>query len=319
MAPSARLSSAEIDDLAADWAAKLDHRALSAEEQAALEAWLESDPRHLGAFAKARAVALHSRRAAALGPTFDPEKFKAPSRRWFLMGAAAAAASVVVTGGTAWRLFRRDSFSTQIGETRIVPLEDGSVITLNTDSEVSVRFSRSRRDIRLLRGEALFDVAKDAKRPFIVNANGTSVRAVGTSFTVSLLPDKPVEVLVREGVVEIGRPGDAGPPVRAVANTKAVVRKQAAVVPTSVDSATVTREIAWRIGRIAFEGETLAQAATEFARYSEIRIVIDDPAIGAKTVTGLFVSNDPIGFAKAAALSLGLKADVGENVVRLSH
>lgn len=317
MAP--RLTSAEIDDLAASWAAKLDYRALSAEEESALNAWLDADPRHLGAYAKARAVALHSKRAAALGPSFNPKGFQAPSRRWFLMGAAAAAASVVVSGTAAWRLMRRDSFSTQIGETRIVPLEDGSVITLNTDSAVSVRFTRSHRDIRLLRGEALFDVAKDATRPFTVDANGTSVRAVGTSFTVSLLPDKPVEVLVREGVVEIGRPGDSGPPVRASANTKAVVNRQTAVVPTSVDSATVAREIAWRIGRIAFEGETLAQAANEFARYSEIRIVIDDPGIGAKTVTGLFVSNDPIGFAKAAALSMGLRADVGENVVRLSR
>ena len=63
----------------------------------------------------------------------------------------------------------------------------------------------------------------------------------------------------------------------------------------------------------------MAEAANEFARYSEIRIVIDDPEIGRKSVTGLFVSNDPIGFAKAAALSLGLTADVGENVVRLSR
>lgn len=317
MAP--RLPSAEIDDIAAGWAAKLDHRPLAADEEAVLKSWLDADPRHLGAFAKARAVALHSQRAFALGPTFDPKGFAEPNRRRFLMGAAAAAASLLVTGTTAWRLLRRDSFSTQIGETRSVPLEDGSVITLNTDSAVSVRFTRSNRDIRLLRGEALFDVAKDAKRPFTVDANGTSVRAVGTSFTVSLLPDKPVEVLVREGVVEIGRSGDSGPPVRAGANTKAVVERQAAVVPTLVDSATVTREISWRVGRIAFEGESLAQAAGEFARYSEIRILIEDPEIGAKSITGLFVSNDPIGFAKAVALSLGLQADVGQNVVRLSR
>ena len=233
MAP--RLTSAEIDDQAAGWAAKLDYRALSAEEGEALEAWLDADPRHLGAFAKARAVALHSQRAYALGPSFDPKGFGSGTRRRFLWGVAAAAASVVVAGTTSWRMLRRDSFSTQIGETRIVPLEDGSVITLNTDSEVSVRFTHSNRDIRLVRGEALFDVAKDAKRPFTVDANGTSVRAVGTSFTVSLLPDRPVEVLVREGVVEIGRSGDSSPPVRAAANMKALVERRAAVVPTAVE------------------------------------------------------------------------------------
>ena len=316
MAP--RLTSAEIDDLAAGWAAKLDHRVLSADEEAELGAWLDTDPRHLGAFAKARAVALHSRRAKALGPSFDAGRVVSSRRNFLAWGGAAAAASVLAAGTTAWRWLRADSFSTQIGETRVVPMVDGSVITLNTDSEVAVRYTGASREIHLLRGQALFDVAKDAARPFTVDAGGTSVRAVGTSFSVSRLADHPVEVLVREGVVEIRRDDDSGPPVRAAANTRAVVEHHAAVVPASVDSATVTRETAWQIGRIAFEGETLSQAAAEFARYSEIRIVIDDPGIGAHTVTGLFVSNDPVGFAKAVALSLNLKTEVGENTVRLS-
>jgi transmembrane sensor len=323
MAP--RLTSAEIDDLAADWAAKLDHRALSAAEESALGAWLDADPRHLGAFAKARAVTLHSRRAAALGPSFDPTGFAAPTRRRFLAwGGGAVAASVLATGAAAsvgaaaWRWLHTDSFSTRIGETRIVPLPDGSVITLNTDSEVSVHYSRAVREIRLARGEALFDVAKDPGRPFTVDAGGTSVRAVGTSFTVSRLTDRPVQVLVREGVVEIARDTDSGPPVRAAANTRIVVERRAAVVPASLDSEAVSRKIAWQMGRIAFEGDTLSQAASEFARYSDIHIRIDDPDIGARTVTGLFVSNDPVGFAKAVALSLNLKADIGENSVRLS-
>lgn len=324
---ASRLTSAEIDDLAADWAAKLDYRALTAVEEAELAAWLDADPRHLGAFAKARAVALHSHRAAALGPSYDPKGFSTLSRRrFFAFGGVggAVAASVLATGAAAsvgamaWRWLRSESFSTRIGETRIVPLPDGSVITLNTDSDVSVHYSRDRRDIRLARGEALFDVAKDPSRPFTVDAGGTSVRAVGTSFTVSRLTDRPVQVLVREGVVEIARDADAGPPVRAAANTRVVVERRAAVVPASLDSEAVSRKIAWQVGRIAFEGETLSQAAGEFARYSEIRILIEDPAVSARTVTGLFVSNDPIGFAKAVAVSLNLRADVGENTVTLS-
>ncbi len=312
-----RLTSAEIDDLAAEWAAKLDHRALSAEEETALGAWLDADPRHLGAFAKARAVAVHSQRAAALGRGFAAGQIDTGRRRFLAFGAAAAA-SVAVAGTMTWRWLRWDNFVTQIGETRIVPLVDGSVITLNTDSLVSVRYSGTSRQIRLLRGQALFDVAKDAARPFTVEAGDTSVRAVGTSFSVSRLDDRPVEVLVREGVVEIKREDDSGPPVRAAANTRAVVEHHAAVVPAAVDAATISRETAWQIGRISFEGETLSQAAGEFARYSEIRIVIEDPEIGAHTVTGLFVSNDPVGFAKAIALSLNLKAEVSETAVRLS-
>ncbi len=323
-----RTKSPEIDDQAAEWVARIDAGPLDPADEARLNAWLEADARHLGAFAKARAVLLYSGRARALGPYFDPDAFAAAgeppaappvSRRRVVAGMAAGVAALAVAGGARWWLGRLPDYTTRIGETRVVPLEDGSVVTLNTDSEIAVHFSKGVRAVRLLQGEALFDVAKNKERPFIVDADGTSVRAVGTSFTVALLPEQPVQVMVREGIVEVKRPERAAiPPVRLVANTRAIAPKDAPIVAQNIASAEVTRALSWRVGRLAFEGETLAQAASIFSRYSETKIVIDDPAIAAKTITGLYVSNDPVGFSRAVAASLDLHSELRGDEVHIT-
>jgi transmembrane sensor len=328
---SARATGRDIDDRAALWAAKVDGGALSPADQSTLDAWLAEDTRHLGAFAKARAIALHTERARALGQGFDPARFadamardnarELSRRRVIVIGSIAASTLMVaVTSGFVWHAFAELTYSTRIGETRVVPLEDGSVVTLNTDTEIAVNYSEKRRDIRLVRGEALFDVAHDARRPFVVDADGTLVRAVGTSFTVQLLPDEPVQVLVREGVVEVKRPKvPEAPPVRVAANMRAVAPDSAPIAAKVVPVAEVTRALAWRVGRIAFEGKTLKQAAEEFSRYSDTKIVIEDSTVANETITGLFVSNDPVAFSKAVALSLGVHAQVGANEVRITR
>jgi transmembrane sensor len=320
-----RLSSPEVDDRAAVWAAKVDGGALAPAEKAALDAWLEADLRHFGAYAKAMAVLAHADKARALGGTFELSDVNAGntqelSRRKFAFAGAIAATLVAGIGFEAWRLLQERSYETRLGETLVVPLDDGSVMTLNTDSKAVVRYTQERRDIQLVRGEALFDVAKNKKRPFIVEAAGTQVRAVGTSFTVSLLANRPVEVLVREGVVEINRPAvPVAPPVRLAANNSAVAPPDAPIRTAVLEKAQLARALSWREGRLAFEGETLEDAAAEFARYSDVHIEIADPEVAHMTVTGLFVSNDPVGFAKALALSLDLHATVHDNFVRLSR
>lgn len=321
-----RQTSHEIDDEAAAWAARVDHAPLTAQDDQALSAWLEGDVRRVGAYAKARAVALHSERARALGPGFDPKRFEtgpmasaAPSRRRLLwMSGGAVAAGVAGLATLAVLKAGPVQFNTRKGEVRVVPLADGSVMTLNTASKVMVDYSRDRRDIRLIRGEVLFDVAKDPARPFLVAAGDTSVRAVGTSFTVRRLADRPLQVLVREGVVEVRRrSAAAAKPVRVAANTRVLAGGGGPAAATAVQAAEVARELSWREGRIAFEGETLSQAAAEFSRYSDTRIVIDDPMIARQQITGLFQANDPVGFARAVATSLDLRAQVGADEVRL--
>lgn len=323
-----RETAQEIDLAAADWAARVD-RGLSADEEQALDAWLADDPRRVGAYGRMRAVALHSERARALGPGFDAANFVDPapapvtlSRRRMLLGGGAIAAGIGGAVALALGLnLRGVRYNTRLGEVKVTPLADGSVMTLNTASRVSVSFSDRERRIHLLEGEALFDVAKDPSRPFIVDAGDARVRAVGTSFTVRRLADAPVQVLVREGVVEVDRdaPAAGARPVRLVANTRAVVSASPTVAVSAVAIAPtdIGRELAWREGRIAFEGETLSQAAEQFARYSDTRIVIDDPAIAREEITGLFQANDPVGFAQAVATSFNLRAEVGAGEVRL--
>lgn len=325
-----RETAQEIDLKAAEWIAKVD-RGLSPQEERALDAWLAGDPRRVGAYGKMRATALHTERARALGPSFDPADFHSGrtdqprlSRRGVLLAGGGAIAASAAGLAAVNVLFSETGrrFGTQIGEVKVTPLEDGSVMTLNTASRVVVDFTDDQRAIRLLEGEALFDVASDAARPFVVDAGGTVVRAVGTSFTVRKLADTPIKVLVREGVVEVSRRAPAAasaPPVRAVANTVVLAPAVtgAAIEATAVAPAAVGRELAWREGRIAFEGETLREAARQFARYSETRIVIDDPAIAAEEVSGLFQANDPVGFARAVAVSFGLHAEIRADEVRI--
>lgn len=325
-----RETSAEIDAVAADWAARVDNAPPAPPEQAELDAWLAGDTRRLGAYARTRAMFAHARRAKALGPNFDPELFpqsrsasahveedidpvesiERPSRRRFLVmgGSAATAASLVGMFGWSWQAAAQ-TYSTKRGEIRLVPLDDGSSVTLNTESTVTVRYDRKERRVELVRGEALFDVAKDPSRPFVVAAGDTNVRAVGTSFSVRRFADAPVEVVVRTGSVEVVRANlPAAAPLRVTANTRTIAPETAPLATTPIPPAEVGRALAWRQGMLSFEDMPLADAAQEFARYSDVRISFADPAIAKETVTGLYAANNPTGFAEAVASTLDLQA-----------
>jgi transmembrane sensor len=312
----------QIDAEAADWAARIDRGPLSPGQELAFHGWLQEDVRCMGAFGRMRALALTTERARALGPDFDPAAFvpvAIQSRRGVLqLGGAIAATALIGVAGT-WHVLRHHGrFSTGKGETKVVALKDGSVVTLNTASEILVDYSDALRSVELIRGEALFDVAKNKARPFVVGAGETSVRVVGTSFTVRHFDAAPVQVLVREGIVEVFKPSTK--PVRISANTMAVAPLDGAdIAARPVPAAQIHRAMAWQDGRIAFEGESLAQAAAEFSRYSDTRIVIDDPALAREEIAGLFKATDPVGFAQTIAISLNAHARIGEGEVRLTR
>jgi transmembrane sensor len=232
-------------------------------------------------------------------------------------GVAASIAAAGIVGATLWKSNQDESFATGIGQVREILLADGSIVTLNTNTKVSVRFTDENRKIHLLQGEAFFSVAKNKNRPFIVLAGNTQVRAVGTSFSVSMLPRRPTEVLVKEGVVELKRVDrSTAPPIRVSANTQVLTRQDAQIVAARLPEAKLVRSLAWQYGRIAFDNQKLQDAADEFARYSDIRIAVA-PSVASRTVTGLFASNDPIGFAKTVAAVLELQVEVSDREVRL--
>jgi transmembrane sensor len=321
----------QIDDSAALWATQRDLRDPTPEEQRGFEVWLTADIRHLGAYARAEAVLARLERAKgrAVVPqttvvTAEPRFWT--SRRAVLAAGAAAASGVAAVWGT-WALApgalvqslrEEELFSTAVGQVKEVVLSDGSVVSLNTDTQVSVQFTKTHRNLRLIRGEALFDVAKNKKRPFTVIAGDTEVKAVGTSFSVSALPQRPVQVLIREGVVELQRTDiPLSTPVRAGANIHVSAPEGAPMVTQAIPQKQVANQLAWQFGRISLDNQTLAEAASEFSRYSDVRMIID-PAIADKTVTGLFASNDPVGFARAAAGVLKLQAKINGQEIRIT-
>jgi transmembrane sensor len=314
-----------IEMVAAEWAARVDRGVLSDGEQRALDHWLSEDRRHLGAFARARAVSAHFDRAAALGTSFDLDAFRETRRiglgsfrgPWLAAALAAGLAAVVLVA-----VFRVPSgeFATRRGEVRLVPLADGSVITLNTETKLDVAYSNHERKVDLLRGEALFNVAHDRARPFIVRAGDTHIRAVGTSFIVRRMFGEKVRVLVRQGAVEVTQDAvTKAPPIRVSSQSEAVLQPEVVASVASVPSPQIERELAWQQGMISLDGRTLREAAEEFARYSSTSIVIDDPSLADQTVTGLFSANNPVGFARAVATSMNLKVDVEGNAVRLTR
>ncbi len=327
-APTTHKSAQQIDAEAAGWAARMDRGPLEAEQESQFQAWLAEDRRCLGAYGRMRAIALTTERARALGPDFDPQAFEPrnsllalPRRRMLQVGGAIAATMLVGVAGTWQVLSQRGRFATGKGETKVVALKDGSVVTLNTASEIRVNYTDTLRSVELVQGEALFDVAKHKARPFVVSAGDTNVRAVGTSFTVRRLEAAPIQVLVREGVVEVFKPAIDAAPVRVAANSMAEAPQDvaAAIAAKPVPLAQLHRQLAWQKGQLAFEGETLAQAAAEFARYSDTRIIIEDPALSREEIAGLFKATDPVGFAQTIALSLNAHARITEGEVRLAR
>lgn len=318
----------EIDAEAASWVARIDCGPLSPAGEDEFGRWIEGDVRRLGAFGRIRALSLASEKARALGRDFGVTAnttaagLAVASRRQLLTRGTAVAASLLVASATGLGLLLpRYRYATGKGETRVVALSDGSVITLNTGSELAVEFSDATRAVRLIRGEALFDVAKNVKRPFVVGAGDTRVQVVGTSFTVRNMEALPVQVLVREGIVEISDPvSDKGHVVRVAANTRAIaLPDHSAISAIPVVPAELHRELAWKDGFLAFEGQSLASAAAEFARYSDTRIVVADPVLAQEEIAGLFKATDPVGFAQTVAASFKAHVTIRENEVWITR
>ena len=299
----------QIDTQAAQWVAREDRGPLTPHESAQRQAWLAADRRHWGAYARAQAVFAHSGRARALSgrPLVGPARAPRRRRVWAWAGAAAAAVVVAVVG-LSWSPAPQNHYATSKGQILRVPLSDGSAITLDSDSAVRVDYSDDLRAIELLRGEALFDVAKNAQRPFVVNAEMTRVTAVGTSFAVSLSERRTngVEVLVREGIVDVADVQGKVAPTRLQANARALASRAHGIRIESVPADDLQQQLAWRQGMLSFNGDTLSTAVAQFRRYSDLQIVIDDPAVGSRRIVGLYSASDPLGFANSVATSLGL-------------
>jgi transmembrane sensor len=206
-----------------------------------------------------------------------------------------------------------DRYRTAIGEEKVVHLADGSVVHLNTGTSIEVALRDDRRLIRLLQGEARFDVAHDKRRPFLVTAGSTTVRAVGTAFNVRLRSEL-TELTMIEGIVAVS---DGHSFTRRVLAGQAAAIRGGTVAITPVQPNVVNQRMAWQNGHIEFEGDTLAQAVEEFNRYRTVPLVIGDPAIAGLRIGGTFRNDGSEDFVAALELTLGVKAVAGDDSVLL--
>jgi transmembrane sensor len=186
-----------------------------------------------------------------------------------------------------------------------VPLGDGSLVAVNTDSELSVALRPTLREISLDKGEFWLDVAKDVTRPFVVATGDVRVRAVGTAFSVRRRVHG-ADVLVTEGTVETWIVGDEQIRRRVPAGSRVFVSDIAGPSEVVAASTEIDRMLAWRSGEIVLDGETLADAADEFNRYNGRKLTID-PVLANKRLIGLFHTNEPETFAHAAAAALSVR------------
>ncbi|HET6630075.1 MAG TPA: FecR domain-containing protein, partial [Woeseiaceae bacterium] len=192
----------------------------------------------------------------------------------------ATAAAVVCAMVALWILRAPSTYEaeyfTSIGEQQVIALPDDSHITLNTNTRIEVRYTPGERRIRLLQGEALFEVAPAPSRPFIVAAGDGILRAVGTAFTVKLQADE-VEVTVTEGTVEVvplAVPADVtpastapeqvrGPARRVTERQRLRYRNDGVEMMSTVTTAQIKRELAWRDGMLDFESTPLSEVIAE--------------------------------------------------------
>jgi len=295
-----------IEARAIEWLVRQDAGTLSAAEWEELDAWLDSDSRHRGAYIQAEANwlvldrwAAHRRtegeRPTAVAPGKPPVRFK-----WTL--AAGVALLTLAASGVWWQFEHRSGevYSSVAGEIRSIALSDGSHLTLDAGSVATVHFEEASREILLDRGEAYVAVARDPSRPFVVRTKDAEIRALGTAFAVRIL-DGNTNILVSQGIVEVLRPGQkAGQGQKLSAQQSATVSPNAATPAVeAVPRDVLERKLAWQEGKASFAGEPLSVAVAEINRHSRLQVFVDDSALASERVIGVFNASDAEVFANA--------------------
>ena len=325
-------SQAKLDAEAADWLARRD-RGLTPREQDAYLQWLREDERRPAAIARAEATLRRVLQLSAWRHEHstepNPDLLARPRRahpwRWV---ALAAAAAVVVGFGVWWhtppaRVTTVVAKKNYLRTNEQIALPDGSHAELREGSTLDVRFTAGERRVRLTGGEAQFSVMKDAARPFVVEAGGVAVRAVGTVFDVRL-GGTAVEVLVTEGRVRVGRaataPGEIFQPTAPGNETPIVAAGERAVVAlaemtappavAAISSEDIRRELAWQAPRLHFDETPLAEAVAEFNRHNRHQLVLGDAKVGTKLIGGTFRPDNVEAFVRLLpVLTNGVRAE----------
>jgi transmembrane sensor len=298
---------------AAAWLVRLYGEDRSPELEQGLREWLAQHPRNARLFEEMTEV-------WELGGQTSPQGLprmglREPERASLNWQWAMAAVAMLLVVGAAWVLASHAGwitprYATGHGEQRMVRLQDGSRIILNSSTRLQVDFAETSRRVRLERGEAFFEVAQDPGRPFTVMAGARRITALGTSFVVRHEADRTAVTLV-EGKVRVTEAGRDGEPSVQAANRVPVPR--AAILtpgerltfgneaPPKLDQPRIDTLTAWRRGEVLLDETPLTEAVAEMNRYDGRQLVIDDSELGSLEISGVYRSGDSEGFARAVA------------------
>ena len=268
-------------------------------DHAGMEAWLQADRRHRGALLRAQA-ALHAIETAVLhgpsvlasrnDPDYGPAATPPPWRRRFAIGAIAAClvAVVLVEPGRFWPAGQDPAATPEA-----LNLADGSIVTLGEGADVTVQMTDHARTVTLESNRAVFNVARDAGRPFVVRSGEVFAQAVGTVYSVTRVGAKGALVSVSDGSVLVWADGQADRGIVLNAGDQLTLNPDAPMPQAQVP------------GRISLDNESILAAAKRFNRVNRAQIVVEDQAIGDVRIIGLFKASDPEQFAEAAAIVAG--------------
>lgn len=293
---------------ASAWHFRLLAEDASDEERTAFAAWLAQGEAQARAWSEAQAL-LAVLQPAARAVHTSRLSWTRRSVPW------AAAAMLVLALGLAWQApwldrLRADHYTVQ-GETRAIELADGSRLQLDTDAAVSVTLAGDERRVRLLRGEAWFEVSHDAARPFIVESGDAQVRVLGTTFAVARLEGR-TRILLSEGRIE-ARAGSEKPVVLAPGEEVEVSAGQLSARRTFDPQ----QAFAWRQRQLVFRQQPLAEVVAELDRYWPGHTLVLGEALRQKKVSGVFEIDKPDAVLKALTHTLGLNVDQYASYLRV--
>jgi transmembrane sensor len=342
----------QIIDEASEWFVTMRDSNASAEDREVFAEWLRASPVHVGAYLEiarlwtdavridgALPVDLdanqspnvvplgvrHPREAsatdAAEGRKPDALRKSSNTRSLSRRMAIAASFAVALVAGGSWLYFNRaPAYTTGIGEQRTVTLTDGSVVKLNSRSTFKVQMSSNLREIELVDGQAFFEVAHDAKRPFIVTSGNSAIRAVGTQFDVNRKHSGTV-ITVIEGRVKLdtvapeSRSDEPGPLYLSAG-------EQIRVVPSGAMDRTpnpnTAAAVSWLRQELIFEDQPLIDVLEEFNRYSRTPIVLADPALGDLRINAVFHTTSPDSLLRFVSRYENVQVERSEKEIRIS-
>jgi transmembrane sensor len=305
----------QLDREAADWYSRLSRTPIETEELTAFSRWRNAHPEHLAAYNRVEDISRSVRslrddpalRAAAQEALRRPRERPAVrrwARHWRIWSSGVAVVGAIAGAVVAWNVRSDHSYSTQVGEISSLRLDDGSLLRLNTDSQVRVRFERERRAVELVRGQAYFEVAHDTARPFIVTAGQAQVRAVGTQFDVHR-SDQGVRVVLAEGRVAVT--DHLAPDAKWALSPGQGLTLGAAPAGARVQAVNIDDATSWRTGRLTFHDVRLADAVAELNRYTRTKIRLGAGAPADQKVNGEFEAGDLQDFVAAVSQTYDLQ------------